>query len=304
MPRKVKLIFNPIANLGRAWPIAASLRPIVYELGGADWTGTVYPTHAIELARQAGEEGYDMVVAMGGDGTVHEVINGLMQLPPEHRPQLGIVPVGSGNDFAYSLGISARPEEALRQVLSGTPRRVDIGRMCDNLGRSEYWNNSIGIGFDAVVTIHSRRVPVFQGFAVYFISVLQTILFNYDPFHLEIDVDGQHVTTESLMLVLCNGGREGGGFYLDPQANLSDGILKYVNVNKISRLRMLATIPDFLKGSHSHLSYVQSVPFRRMDLTSSRPLYIHTDGEVFSGFGSKINHLSVEVLPAEIVAVS
>src|SRR5512146_1688940 len=105
MAKKVKLIFNPIANLGRAWPVAAALRPIVYELGGADWSGTVYPTHAIELARQAGEQGYELVVAMGGDGTVHEVVNGLMQVPAENRPQLGIVPVGSGNDFAYSLGV-------------------------------------------------------------------------------------------------------------------------------------------------------------------------------------------------------
>ena len=112
MPKhRVKLIFNPIANLGRSWPIASSLRPLLTELGGADWTGTVYPTHAAELARQAGEEGYQRVVVMGGDGTVHEVVNGLMQLPPEKRPALAIVPVGTGNDFAYSLGVSPVPED-------------------------------------------------------------------------------------------------------------------------------------------------------------------------------------------------
>ena len=88
MPRhKIKLIINPNADLGRAWRVAADLRPLVDQLGGADWTGTVYPTHAIELARQAGEEGYELIIAAGGDGTAHEVINGLMQLPAERRPR-------------------------------------------------------------------------------------------------------------------------------------------------------------------------------------------------------------------------
>src|SRR3990172_6830669 len=97
---RIKIILNPNADLCRAWRSASDLRPIVDEFGGADWSGTVYPTHAIELARQAGEDGYQMVVAVGGDGTVHEVINGLMQLPAEKRPRLGVVPLGSGNDFA------------------------------------------------------------------------------------------------------------------------------------------------------------------------------------------------------------
>ncbi len=304
MPRKVKLIFNPIANLGRAWPVAAALRPIVYELGGADWSGTVYPTHAIELARLAGEQGYDLVIAMGGDGTVHEVVNGLMQIPAGRRPQLGIVPVGSGNDFAYSLGVSNKPEEALRQALTGTPRSIDIGTVCDNLGRTEYWTNAIGIGFDTVVTIRSRKVPIVQGFAVYFAAVLQTILFNYQAFRLDVKVDEKTWSGEMIMLVLCNGGREGGGFYLDPGANISDGVATYVGVDKISVPRMLATIPYFLKGTHQKLSYVKMEKFHQLELDSDRPLYIHTDGEIFAGFGSRITHLSTQLLPSALVAVA
>ena len=81
MSRKVKIILNPMADMGNAWKVADDLRPILNEYGNADWSGTVYPTHATELARQAGEQGYDMIIAMGGDGTVHEVVNGIMQLP-------------------------------------------------------------------------------------------------------------------------------------------------------------------------------------------------------------------------------
>ena len=107
MPHKVKLILNPMADLGRAWQTANDLRPIAQEFKGElTWSGTVYPTHAIELAKQAAEEGCDIVVAMGGDGTVHEVMNGLMQVPADKRPVMGIVPIGSGNDFAWMVGVA------------------------------------------------------------------------------------------------------------------------------------------------------------------------------------------------------
>jgi diacylglycerol kinase (ATP) len=92
MPNKIKLVLNPVANHGRSLQQAADLRPLMIN-HNADWAGTEYPGHAIELARQAGEQGYDLVVAVGGDGTVHEVVNGLMQVPLESRPALGIVPL-------------------------------------------------------------------------------------------------------------------------------------------------------------------------------------------------------------------
>ena len=94
MPRKTKIILNPMADMRNAWRVANDLRPIIAQHGNADWSGTVYPTHAVELAKQAGEQGYEMVVAIGGDGTVHEVINGIMQLPEGKRPVLGVVPLG------------------------------------------------------------------------------------------------------------------------------------------------------------------------------------------------------------------
>ncbi len=300
MPRKIKLIFNPIANLGRAWPVAAALRPVVLELGGADWAGTVYPSHATELARQAGEDGYEVVVAMGGDGTVHEVVNGLMQLPPEHRPRLGIVPIGSGNDFAHAVGIPKEPEAALRRAMTGETRRVDVGMVSDGGGRGEYWINAIGIGFDTIVTIHSRKVPIIQGFAVYFAAVMQTILFDHRPFRVKVTSDGVDWEDELMILVLCNGTREGGGFYVAPQARLDDGRLANVSVKRISRLKMLMTIPSFLNGKYQGLSHVQAGEFSHMELSSDHPLFIHTDGEIFAGFGSRTFHLRVQTLPSAL----
>ena len=189
MPRKVKLILNPMADMGRAWKTANDLRPIAQEFKGElSWSGTVYPTHAIELAKQAAEEGCDMVIAMGGDGTVHEVVNGLMQVPEEKRPVMGIVPIGSGNDFAYSIGLTQRPAHALAHALhGGNIQPVDIGLMTDEHGRREYFDNTLGIGFDAVVTIRSHRLPIVKGFLMYLTAVIQTIILNHNPARMRIE---------------------------------------------------------------------------------------------------------------------
>lgn len=304
MPPKVKLIFNPIANLGRAWMVASSLRPIIAELGDADWSGTVYPTHATELARKAADEGYDIVVAMGGDGTMHEVLNGLMQVPADRRPKLGVVPVGSGNDFAHACGISDKPEEAIRQAITGSSRAVDIGIMRDGDGRQEYWANAIGIGFDTIVTLHSRKVTLVHGFAAYFIAVLQTIFFDYQPFNLKMKIDDQDWDRELVMLVMMNGKREGGGFQVTPDSKPDDGHLDYLAVDRVSRLQMLRILPEVMNGTQSRMKDCHLATFSKFELRSRQPLYIHLDGEIFATPNARVDHLTAEILPGALQIIS
>lgn len=298
MPRKIKLILNPIADMGQAWRAASDLRPIVAEHGGADWSGTVYPTHAVELAKQAGLDGYDLVIAIGGDGTTHEVINGLMQLPAEQRPMLGIVPIGSGNDFAHALGIPLDPGQAMLRALSGDIVSIDLGLLTDERGRAEYFDNTLGIGFDTIVTIRSHKLSLLRGFLMYFTAVLQTILLNHNPARMRMMIDNQHLEQENLMLVVCNGAREGGGFQMAPTAKIDDGILEYVMVRKIGRATMFRLLPEFMQGTHGNFPQVTIGRCRKISLASDRPLYIHTDGEVFSSFGSNVRNITIEILPA------
>lgn len=305
MPRKVKLILNPIADMGRAWKTANDLRPIAQEFqGDLSWSGTVYPTHAIELARQAGEEGYDMVVAMGGDGTVHEVMNGLMQVPVEKRPILGVVPIGSGNDFAYSIGVKQKASLALAHVLKAENiQPVDIGVMTDEHGRKEYFDNTIGIGFDAVVTIRSHKLPIVKGFLMYLTAVIQTIILNHNPMQMKIETDSESWEDKIIMLTLCNGPREGGGFMLAPEAKNNDGVLEYVAVTKVSRATMFRLVPEFMNGTHMRFKQIRMGKFTKLSLTSDLPLYIHADGEIFTSFGSNLKQLSVEILPQALRVV-
>jgi diacylglycerol kinase (ATP) len=255
MTKKTKLILNPTANHGRSVREAADLRPLM-AMHNASWSGTEYPGHAIDLAHQAGDEGCDLVIACGGDGTVHEVINGLMQIPKENRPALGIVPLGSGNDFAHILGIPVDPGEALLSAVDGQPHSLDIGSVCDENGRLEYFNNTTGMGFDSVVNMHTRKITAIHGLMMYFVALMTTIFRNFDPIDMHVETDQETWDLKTLMLAVGNGPREGGGFIVTPEAKYDDGILNYVTIEKISRLMMLRLVPEVMRGTHGRFKKV------------------------------------------------
>jgi YegS/Rv2252/BmrU family lipid kinase len=301
--QKIKMIYNPIANHGRATSIIPALLSVLEEHGHASWAGTVYPGHAAELARDAAREGCDLVIAIGGDGTVHEVVNGLMQLPAEDRPTLGVIPIGTGNDFSFSIGTPTDPVAALRRALLGTPHPVDIGKITTPDGCIEYFSNAVGIGFDAIVVIHSRSVPVLQGFAVYLIAVLRTLIFNHHPFTLKMETEDSKEERALLMLAICNGQREGGGFNLVPDGQSNDGWLDTVALHRVTRFKLLfRTLVPFLKGTHTNLPHVSMNKIRKLSIQSDIPLIIHADGEIYAGFGSDVRQLDFEILPAALKA--
>ncbi|HSG45802.1 MAG TPA: diacylglycerol kinase family protein [Anaerolineales bacterium] len=301
MHRKIKIILNPMADMGNAWRAARDLRSITEEHGGIEWSGTVYPGHAIDLAKSS--EGYDMVIAMGGDGTVHEVMNGLMRIPADKRPILGVVPVGSGNDFAHGIGASIKPTEALSRAINGEPSTVDLGLMTDENGRKEYFDNTLGIGFGAMVTINSHKLPLLRGFLMYLVSVLQTIIIDHNPIKMQIDVDGKKFEDNVIYLILCNGPREGGGFHVAPDAKIDDGILNYAMIANVGRLMMFRIVPEVMNGTHGRFKQVTLDTCKKFTLSADRPLYIHADGEIFSGPGTNIRKVSFEVLPNALKVV-
>jgi YegS/Rv2252/BmrU family lipid kinase len=263
----------------------------------------VYPGHAIELARQASEEGYDMIIAMGGDGTVHEVVNGIMQAPENKRPVLGVVPVGSGNDFAHGISASKNSNQALTRALTGGVSTVDLGLMTDENGRKEYFDNTLGIGFGAIVTIRSHKLPVLRGFLMYLAAVIQTIILDHNPMKMQIETDEQKWEQSVIYLVLCNGHREGGGFLIAPDAKIDDGIIHYAMITDVSRPMMFRIVPEVMKGTHGRFKQVRMGTCKTFTLTANRPLYIHADGEIFSGPGTDIHKVSVEILPNSLKVV-
>jgi YegS/Rv2252/BmrU family lipid kinase len=303
MTRKIRLIFNAHADRGRAWDEASAMQEIIQRHGGAEWSATEYPGHAAELAEQASRDGYDIVAALGGDGTVHEVVNGIMRAPGTRKPQLGAVPIGSGNDFCANNGIATDLEQAMTRVFLGTPKPVDLGRVTDGSGRTEYLDNTLSIGFGAAVTIHSYKITRLQGFSMYLWAVILTILRNYDAAHLKIKTDETSIEQDALMLGVCNGPREGGGFYTAPDARTDDGVLNYTLVDRVSRPMMFRLLPEFMRGTHGGFRQVHMGRCKWLELTSDRPVPIHIDGEVFAGFTSDVRKLRIEVLPGALQVI-
>ncbi len=300
MERRVRLIFNPQADRGRAGQTASDLRGLFEEYDHVHWAPTDYPNHAAEIAGRSAADGFNVVAALGGDGTVHEIINGLMKIEPEQRPSLGIVPIGSGNDFAGGVGVLRPAPEAVTRLFTAETRPVDLAVIRDEHGRVEYWDNVCGIGFDAAVNMHSRTIPLVHGFIMYLGATLKTIALNYDAPQMKLTWDDGAVDKAILMLTVGNGPREGGGFQTTPDSKFDDGLLDFVFIEKVSRAMMLRLIPEVMNGTHARFPQVTIRRTSRLTLDADRALPIHLDGEVFAHYEANVRHVEIEVMPAAI----
>jgi len=216
-----------------------------------------------------------------------------------------LVPIGSGNDFAYACGITQKAGHALAHALKmENVQAVDIGKMTDEHGRVEYIDTVLGIGFDAVVTIRSHKLPIVKGFLMYLTAVIQTIILNHKPSEMQIQTDTETIKDSFLMVTLCNGPREGGGFMMAPDAKNDDNSMEYVMVRKVSRPMMFRLLPEFINGTHMRFDkQVRMGGFKKLSLISELPLYIHADGEVFTSFGSNLKKIEFEILPQALRVV-
>ncbi len=296
---RVKVIINARSGKGRAREQSQMISALGRRYGELDIYPTERPGHATELAATAVAEGYDLVAAAGGDGTVHQVVNGLMRGDQAALP-LGIIPIGSGNDTAFGLGIHEDPEESVQRLFTGAPRSLDLARMTNEYGKSAVFVNNLGIGFDAVVVMRTETITRLQGFPMYFAAVLQTILFYFNAHDLEITFDEERINQSTLFLYGGLGTRGGGGFLLTPDARWDDDLIDTCLVKPIGRLRMLSMLSSAMKGTHTTAPFVAMRQSRRIEVKSSTPLPIQLDGEMFAYPQDNVRQLTIVSLPAAI----
>jgi len=191
----------------------------------------------------------------------------------------------------------------LRRAINGEPSTVDLGLMTDENGRNVYFDNTLGIGFGATVTIRSHQLPLLRGFLMYLTAVLQTIALDHNPIRMQIETDGEKWEQGVSYLVLCNGPREGGGFLIAPDAKIDDGLLHFAMIKDVSRLMMLRIVPEVMKGTHGRFKEVKMGTCKRFTISANRPLYIHADGEIFTGPGTDLRKVSFEILPNALKVV-
>jgi diacylglycerol kinase (ATP) len=279
-------VVNPIAGRGNGAQSVPAVRAALTRLGVEfEMVQTERPGHAVEIAQQAASEDYEVMVAVGGDGTVNEVVNGLVRAAgdgPTTVP-LGVVPVGSGNDFAYmALGRDLDIEAACQRVVKGQDKLADLATvMADGQG-FRYFANGMGVGFDAQVSIEARRVKVLRGFLMYLWAVLRTIFLHYHPVPVTVTCDARSYTQSLLMVNIAVGRRLGGGFLVTPFAVADDGLLDVCIAGDVSRPAIFPLIPRFMNGSHATHPKVTMTQGHTVTVSSPEGLAAHVDGEVYT----------------------
>ena len=302
MEPRTRVIFNPQANRGTAAGLLPELERCLGEHGQADLVQTTRPEEAAELAARALEQGFEKIVAAGGDGTVNEIVNGCLSHDgKEDWGTLGIIPIGSGNDLAWTLGLSPDLETACARVFTGERREIDLGRITDGDGRSRYFCNGVGLGFDATVAREVQRITWAGGFAKYLIGLARTFILYYDAPQASIRFGDKEICDEIMMLTVSNGRRHGGGFIITPEATLDDGCLDLCIVRRVGRLDILQLIPKFLKGVHIHDARVQMDRGGRVIVEVPDGLATHLDGEIFA---DAARWLDIEILPKRLAVIT
>jgi len=293
---RVKVILNPWSDRGNAVKVTEQIKALGAQYGQFDLEMTSRPGHATQLATEALDAGYDLIVAAGGDGTVHEVSNGLVH-GGRSQATMGVIPIGSGNDFAYALKIPTGLEEAVNRLFTGERRQISLARIEDDKGRFSIVANGIGIGFDATISIESRNITRIHGFAMYLLATLRTIAFYYQTPNFEVQFDGETIQQKVLLLALGVGPRAGGGFLLTPEATHFDNLLDSCTVDPVKRLTMLRVLTKVMKGSHTNLPFVTMRRSQYINIKSDQPLPIHTDGEIFAYPEDQVHRVTITSLP-------
>ncbi len=300
---KIKVIVNPNAGRGHGAELSPRVAQCLRERHvDFDLVHTQAPGHAIELAKQAVDEGFDTLISVGGDGTSQEIVNGLMERANGHPVgTLGWVSAGSGNDFAAMNGAPDDLEKACDLIARGTTRLVDVGHITIDGKVRRFFDNTVGVGFDGLVSMETRKYRKLRGMALYIPVVLKTIFLTLRPVRATITLDERTIETSHLMVVIANGPREGGSFLVAPNARCNDGLLDVVMVERMSRLRMLSMVPRFMKGTHLGDPRISEAKARHIVIRSEDPLYIHVDGEILS---EEAHEIELQMYPGALRVIS
>ena len=301
-----KIIVNPISGRGNGKNSVPKIQHILNnENLKYDIILTEYPWHAVELTTQAVKDGYDVVVSVGGDGTSNEVINGLMRAKEEGygKAVLGLLCVGRGNDFAYGVGINNDLETGCRMLTSTHHSFIDVGKVTGGLfPEGRYFGNGVGIGFDAVVGFEALKMKRLSGFISYAIAAIKTAFLYYKAPLVRIEQDSNNLEISTLMISIMNGKRMGGGFMMAPNALLDDSLLDICIASQVSKARIFALIPRFMKGTQASHPAIRTLQTRFIKITAlNGTLPAHADGETLCVDGKE---LTVEILPHQIEVIT
>lgn len=297
--KHARFIVNPTAGAGKTARKWTHIIDLLKDIGlRFEHDLTEAPGHAIELAREAVKKGYELVVSVGGDGTINEVVNGLYDTGDIGDVKLGIISTGTGSDYIRTVGVPRFYEEACRCLMSPGKLAVDVGVVeYMNNGRmtKRLFVNFAGLGFDAeIVRRTTREFKALGSTASYLAGLLTTLLF-YSNREISLVIDGEKVEKKVCAVIMNNGKYGGGGMLTAPDADLEDGLLDALIIGDLNKPDLLWSLPRIYRGTHLTHPRVTMKRARELEIRSARPLFLQADGELL---GEAPAHFSV--LPAAL----
>ncbi|TNJ39328.1 YegS/Rv2252/BmrU family lipid kinase [Chlorobaculum thiosulfatiphilum] len=299
MSGSVTFIFNPAADKGRAASKAVLIERSLAHFEAASLETTRFAGHAADIARAAARDGATLI-ACGGDGTLNEVVNAVAGQPVK----IGVLPVGSANDFLKTFDPSAKEHESrIRGFAGAASRRVDLGKVEFSGGESRYFVNSIGIGFTGRIASTVKATPWLRGELSYAWALVRVLL-GYSAVKMHITLDTVEGTVELdepvFAFSVSNGKVEGGKFRISPDADQCDGLLDVCILKAIPKWRLPGYVLKYLKGSQIHDSKVIYCKARSIAVFLSVDEAMHMDGEVIDRAGGAIG-ITAEPLAVEML---
>lgn len=304
--KDVLVILNPTAGQGRAMKQAACIHACLDERGiHHDLEMTTGVGDATKMAASSVDNKYNYVIAAGGDGTINEVINGLMQISDaEKRPVLGILPIGRGNDFAYGVKIDGSMEEMCDIIAAKRSVPLDVGKITGgDYPEGRFFGNGVGMGFDTRVGLDAAKVKFLHGGFAYMYGAIKNMVFYPKPPHVEITYNGSHkIDQVAPMISIMNGQRMGGTFYMAPDAVNNDGELDLCVAGDVNRRQMIDLFFKYVKGrqAESHMIKTGRAPIFKISAPQGG-LVCHADGETICINGT---YLEVECHPGALNILS
>ncbi len=286
-------IVNPIAGRGECKEKWRLIKEEVEQVGlDYEVAFTRAPGDGVFLAKEGIEKGFDILVAVGGDGTINEVIKGIIQEDMGHKIYLGIIAAGTGNDLVRTLNIPQNISAAVEVLQKANVQIIDMGRV-----NGDYFINVVGVGFDGAIAYEvNHNVKWLKGTAAYLYGVLK-VLFQYKSPQMRIQIDDLILEGKYILVAIANGKYYGGGMMIAPGAEIDDGQFEIVVVEDVDKLEVLKVLPTIFKGNHIKHPAVRVYHGKKVYLHSPEKVLIQADGELKGtlpmGFELKSQALSV-----------
>jgi len=297
-----KVIVNPAAGAGKTARLWPRIKDMFRGQGlRFEHDITEAPGHAIELAREAAANGYNMVVSVGGDGTINEIVNGLYASGNIGDALLGIVSTGTGSDYIRTIGVPRRYEDACRNFLQPKKLMVDLGivQYSSNGNKEErLFVNFAGMGFDAEIVRRTTQQYKALGSLPSYLLGLLTTLVSYRNRDITLVIDGEAVDTRVCTVVMNNGRYGGGGMFTAPDASINDGYLDVMIVGDLSKPDLLRSLPRIYKGTHLTHPKVTMKKAKEIEVRSKQPMQLQADGELLGQVPARFS-----ILPSALKVV-